>query len=513
MARHRFGGTADYVITLGTDNAATLQPASTVTCWNQSTGGMQYTDLTDIDGSTPIPGGELTADAVGAVPEFYGPDGVRSLYLDANSGAGPRRRALAIDIGEDLTTTETGLADHESQANPHMTALANLIDAAADPATADVKGGGVLTYDLDTASWRPDGSTAALMGWHAALADRHYARANIVALGDSITEGQGATDFAHTWPARLRDLLRARFPTAGVTGGRGFIGAASSGTLSYTWPATITGSPSVDTGWGPKRHTPFLDGDGTPDLITYSNLQGTSVDILWGRSSLSGTFRYRVDGGTWTSVDTSGSDQDGQLTRVTLGTSGPHTLEIEAVTATFKQIVAGVVEYDGDESAGITVHDASHFGWDSTTWATSTDAEKWPSAIGALEPGLVVVMLGANDQWAGTDPATFRTNVASLISALRGATLAPVPHPPILIAMHAARGDGPFTHPWADYVAEAHALARTDPLVAVADLTLGPRFPDQADSPNWGLYADAVHLSDRGLSYVADRLADILSPR
>ncbi|WP_304455868.1 SGNH/GDSL hydrolase family protein [Nocardiopsis sp. YSL2] len=513
MARHLFGGIADYVITLGADNAATLQPGAAVTAWNASSGGAQYTDLTDTDGVTEIPGGELTADAVGAVQEFMGPDEVRSVYLDANAGAGPRRRAVAIDIGEDLTMVSDDLSTHTSEANPHGTGVATLADAAADPGTSDVKGGSSLSYDTETATWRPDGSTTALMGWHASLANRHFARANVVCVGDSITEGQGATDYAHTWPARLRELLRARFPTAGVTGGRGFIGAASTGSISYTWPATVTGGPTYDTGWGPKRHTPFLDGDGTPDLITYSALQGTAVDILWGRSSLSGTFRYRVDGGAWTSVDTSGTSQDGQLTRVTLGTSGPHTLEIEAVTAAFKQIVSGVIEYDGDEAAGVTVHDASHFGWESTTWSTPTDADKWPSAIGALNPGLIVIMLGANDQWAGTAPSTFRTNVSALIAALRGANTVPVPFPPILLAMHAARGDGPFAHTWDAYVAEAHSLARTDPLVTVADLTLGPRMPDQADSPNWGLYADQVHLSGKGYAYLADRLADILSPR
>jgi lysophospholipase L1-like esterase len=513
MARHRFGGIADYVITLGADNAATLQPGATVTAWNSASGGTQYTDLVDTDGTTSIPGGELIADAVGAVPEFFGPDDVRSIYLDANAGAGPRRRALAVDLGEDLAAVEADVSTHIAAANPHGTGIASLADAAADPATVDVKGGGTLVYDTTTSTWRPDGTTVALMGWHAALAGRHYARANVVCLGDSITEGQGATAFAHTWPARLRDLLRARFPTAGVVGGRGFIGAASTGTLSYTWPATVTGSPTYDTGWGPKRHTPFLDGDGTPDLITYSALQGTAVDILWGRSSLSGTFRYRVDGGAWTSVDTSGTSQDGQLTRVTLGASGPHTLEIEAVTAAFKQIVSGVIEYDGDEASGVSVHDCSHFGWESTSWSTPTDADKWPSAIGALAPGLIVIMLGANDQWAGTAPSTFRTNVAGLIAALRGANIGPVPFPPILLAMHAARGDGPFAHTWDAYVTEAHSLARTDPLVTVADLTLGPRFPGQADSPSWGLYADAVHLSGKGYAYVADRLAALLAPR
>lgn len=106
MARHRFGGVADYVISLGTGDAAILEPGTVVTCWNAPTGGAQHTDLTDVDGTTPIPAGELVADSTGALPEFYGPDGVRDVYLDANAGSGPRRRTLATDIGEDLTALD-----------------------------------------------------------------------------------------------------------------------------------------------------------------------------------------------------------------------------------------------------------------------------------------------------------------------------------------------------------------------------------------------------------------------
>jgi lysophospholipase L1-like esterase len=514
MARHRFGGIADYVITLGETNAATLQPGTPVTCWNAASGGTQYADLVDLDGTTVIAGGELVADAVGALPEFLGPDGVRSVYLDANGGAGPRRRAVAVDVGEDLTVVEAQVSGHAAALNPHGTGIATLADTAANPTTADVKGGGVLTYDTTTSSWRSDGTTSGLMGWHAALAGRHYARATIVALGDSITEGQGATAFSSTWPARLRALLRHRFPTDGVVGGgRGFIGAASTGTLSYAWPTSVTGGPDLDSGWGPKRYAVFLDGAAPADTLTYA-LQGTAADIMWGRSEFSGSFRYRVDGGSWTTVSTGGATQDGMLTRVNLGASGPHELHIEAVDATFKQIIAGVVEYDGDEDAGLVVHECAHFGWSSTTWVGGTTAPaRWPSAIGALSPDLVVIMLGANDQWAGTEPSVFRSNLSALIGALRAATVAPIPYPPILLAMHAARGDGPFAHAWSAYTVEAHAIARTDPMVSVVDLTVGPRFPDQGASPSWGLYADAVHLSDTGLSYVADQLAALLAPR
>lgn len=124
MSRHRFGGVADYVISAGVDNAATLQPSTAVTVWNMAAGGTQYTDLTQVDGITPL--GALTTDSVGAVPEFYGPDGVAVLYLDANGGTGPRRATIATDLGVDVTSLRTDLNAHTAAVNPHGTHLYDL---------------------------------------------------------------------------------------------------------------------------------------------------------------------------------------------------------------------------------------------------------------------------------------------------------------------------------------------------------------------------------------------------
>ncbi|MGW3486568.1 glycerophosphodiester phosphodiesterase [Streptomyces sp. NPDC001054] len=133
MSRYRFGSVADYVISADADNAATLRPATPVTCWSQAVGGIQYTDLTEIDGATPIPQGTLTTDGQGAIPEFLGPDGVAALYLDASNGEGPRRRTLATDLGTTVADTQAALATHAAAVNPHGTSSWNLADQAAYP--------------------------------------------------------------------------------------------------------------------------------------------------------------------------------------------------------------------------------------------------------------------------------------------------------------------------------------------------------------------------------------------
>jgi hypothetical protein len=140
----------------------------------------------------------------------------------------------------------------------------------------------------------------------AGLAGRLDARCNIVCIGDSITEGQHAegppsTGFENRWLARFRDLLRTRYPTQELTGGgRGFIGVASTGELSFTWPATTSQALGTGSG-GPKAK--FLQLGGTGQSITF-HLAGDSADIMWMQVPFGGSFSWAVDGGIATKIST-----------------------------------------------------------------------------------------------------------------------------------------------------------------------------------------------------------------
>jgi hypothetical protein len=78
MARYLFGGSpADYAMER-VGNALVLRPGAVGNAWTAAIDGTQITDLTDVNGN-PI--SQVTADANGAV-QFYGPDGVTTLWLD-----------------------------------------------------------------------------------------------------------------------------------------------------------------------------------------------------------------------------------------------------------------------------------------------------------------------------------------------------------------------------------------------------------------------------------------------
>lgn len=112
---HLFGGgIADYVIAAGSGGALLLAADAPVWFYNAQTGGTRYeTGLTDINGTTPIT--EVTSDASGAIPQFRGPTGVRSMWADASGGAGPRRLMVAVDLSDEVAGLVAQVATLEAQ--------------------------------------------------------------------------------------------------------------------------------------------------------------------------------------------------------------------------------------------------------------------------------------------------------------------------------------------------------------------------------------------------------------
>lgn len=362
----------------------------------------------------------------------------------------------------------------------------------------------------------------ALTPLFAGLAARLSTRCNIVCLGDSITEGQGAqgppsSGFENRWLARLRDMLRSRYPTQGHSGGgRGFIGVAGTGELTFTWPATASQPLGTGTA-GPKAK--FLQLAGAGQSITFS-LVGDAADIMWTQVPFGGTFSWAVDGGPATKVSTNGGSLvDGKLTHIALGARGSHKLVLSWVSG--QGNIDGVIEYNGDYTSGVQVHDAGHYGAQTSTWVSALNggaAGSSAAAIAALAPSAVIITLGVNDQAVGVDPATFQSNLQTIISDLK-ATLAS-PYPTFLLNMLPPRvGQSTFTYPWSQYIAAAKNVAAADTsgpggtsVVAVMDFTAAPSMPGaDTDVYNFWRPSDRVHPSNKGHQRIADSLAEFLT--
>ncbi|WP_327294462.1 glycerophosphodiester phosphodiesterase [Streptomyces sp. NBC_01197] len=104
MARHLFGGSAADV---AEDITGARVPNASGTVWDgPGSGAIQLIDLTDLGGS-PIQG--LTSDSQGMIGQFYGPDGVDTLWVDFGSG---RVILTPTDVAE-------WLDEHETADDPH----------------------------------------------------------------------------------------------------------------------------------------------------------------------------------------------------------------------------------------------------------------------------------------------------------------------------------------------------------------------------------------------------------
>lgn len=336
-------------------------------------------------------------------------------------------------------------------------------------------------------------NAAALKTWRSILANRDNALARVYVWGDSRSEGQGATGRANRWVDRLQEELRSLYRVAGnPNGGVGYLPAFYAQT-SWAGAAVLAGAPTQEAAkYGPGKRSVSLTGAQT---VTYSNITGTSIDVMWVALSTGGTLGVSIDGGAVTNINTlaGGADTDGQLTRVTLGNTGTaHTVVISAVAGTSQ--FDGIIVYDGDEAAGIQVIDGSHFGTSastSTLWTNFTQ-----NVLQSLAPGLVVIAHGTNDSTSRTS-AQFKTDMQTIISLVTGHTTGPAS---VLLVMHTSR-NATLIEPWANYVNAAIALASTNSGVAVLDLS---RRMNPIATDNLSCYADAAHENNRGHAMVAD---------
>jgi hypothetical protein len=156
MARHSFGLTAaDWAFTVAIDGLTPqLAASATFTLWNQASSGTQYTDLAlDSGGLEPIT--FVTASdgsdgyIAGTVEEFFGPDGIRDMWIDG--GAGGRLHIVATDLGNDVNDHETRIEALENQ-------VANLLDLCALMMVMNIEVTG--TYPA-----RPGNAGSRIVGW------------------------------------------------------------------------------------------------------------------------------------------------------------------------------------------------------------------------------------------------------------------------------------------------------------------------------------------------------------
>jgi lysophospholipase L1-like esterase len=369
----------------------------------------------------------------------------------------------------------------------------------------------VVTYPYISTVGEVDLNTP-LRKWHAALANRHYSPAKIAIIGDSLSEGIGASKFGRGWVPMMTALLRNRFPVTGVVGGNGFVASWDNpgyggGDPAYVYPVNQSnGSFSETQGFSLKSNTLLA----TNDQLSYM-FTGTSIHVWYIKQTNGGTFSVTIDGViVQASVVTAGTSGTGVWTSAAL-TAGSHTIIVKRIAGggTASVLVNGFRVFNGDETKGIQIFNGSQSGLISGQFAiNAANGDKWAPWLSVIQPQLVIVELGLNDWSTDVTMVTTKANLKSIIATIRAKTTT---DPSIVIYAATEANSGTYASTfdqlhgvWTEVVAE-------DPKTALFDA--GTRIPAPIVDSTDGYYYDLLHPSDKGHSAIAEFMTAFLSPR
>ncbi|ACU35588.1 SGNH/GDSL hydrolase family protein [Actinosynnema mirum] len=334
---------------------------------------------------------------------------------------------------------------------------------------------------------------ASLTAWRQALAFRSIEPVRVVCIGSSTTAGLNATAPDRRYSTALGHAIRARL---GATGGTYLRG------IDTAWSTTGT---TTDVGRGLGLHSRSLAVGAT---MTTPSATCSGWTIYFEQGGTSGAFTYAIDGGSATTVtpDTTNSQirHDGSV-YVSAGSLGAHTLTITATAAT---VISGVYTHVNDQTSGVQVFNSGSSGTSSADWTgTGSPFLTHLSRISALDPALLIIMIGSNDS-TGVDPALYRERVREQVLKTRAAC----PTATSVLLVHSfGRLDLPNPPwPWAAYGRALTDLAKDLPDTDVLDLTAHyptSQINDTADL----LSSDGIHASDRGHALLAELVATHLT--
>lgn len=347
-----------------------------------------------------------------------------------------------------------------------------------------------------------------LSRFHNALAKRFYSPVRILVIGDSLSEGQGATVKSRRWIEMLQSRLRFLYPVSGVAGGEGYVASAWNQT-SFATGWSYGGNVAADGTFGWGHRSVVLK---SPDGFATRTVNGTSIKICYTKNTALGSFSVFLDGsGTATATintatGASSTTHDGGTATVSLGTRGSHTVKL-AWASGGNCIVNGMYVYDQDESSGIMVVDSGQYGSKTGQWVAPDNVNQYVIGddVAELQPPLCIIELGPNDYLQNVDPAVTGANFVTLINQVAAACTVP----PSFVLIGDYQVAGTQTYQWTQYLAAMKAVAdsRTDTLYC--NLTLGMLSPPPN---NTGLYdVDNVHINDNGHSRIADTVTSFIT--
>ena len=291
----------------------------------------------------------------------------------------------------------------------------------------------------------------------------------------------------------LRTMLQPEFGDGGY-GWRDIWGGNNLDTSSLTKSAgwTVIDGHVL----GPYSHRLGLDGmtahtSAAGETISWISTVATEIRIYHRRAG--GAWRWRVDGGLWTTVTTPETDQALGIVAVSGLADAAHTVEIETVSGT--TVINGLWS---TRAAGLQIVKCGNGGLAGRAWLD------WMGQIGPIvgniQPDAAVVCLGTNDYRMAESPpsvyiAALREYVAQVRAARTGCGFVFVLPP---------QSDGVAAVALRDYRDALVLMCQQDGHEYIDALT---SWPGYAAANTEGLWADPLHLSEAGYAALARQVA------
>lgn len=334
--------------------------------------------------------------------------------------------------------------------------------------------------------------------------------ANVVVLGDSVSEGFGLhAHLERRWIDQLQRGLRAELTPGCATTPGGWHGTTSLVPAAYRGtslpdPAT-SGSVTDVLDAGPGGRGLSL----APGASVTWTVDARQVDLGYRTRPGRGVLRVEVDGSTAkgsAQLATAAADHGRRQvwSSTDLG-AGSHRVVARNVSRPGGGAVSvtDLRPYRDDRERCVHVLDASRSG---VSLRFITEKPDYLADTLALDPDVLVVPLGFNDARSGQTPADFRRSLGRLSAQVRAAGY----DGPVLLVGLFEPPPGTFAHDWSGYLAAMRATASTETGVSFLDLSTA--LPEVRGAPR-GTYLDALHPDDGGMDLLAEAMLDALTPR
>lgn len=517
------GGASSTLAGLGDVNVGG-QTSGQALIWNSATskwvpgtvggggGGGAVSSVNGQTGTVSLNAASVGADASGSAATAQA-NAISSAASDATTKANAAKaRAahtgtqLAATISDFNSAVRTNRLDQMAAPTADVPLSTKKLTGVGNPTAA--QDAATKTYvDTAVAGAGGGGVNPALKRWYVALGNRHFAPAQVACVGDSLTEGQGASVKTNRFQTRLQTQLRNMYPSNGSSGG------AVDPLIPAARAIYSPSSPWVDTDITAKSgtHTPQTFGPygrrgmkmSNTASVTYTFTGTKAVIHFMGGTGAGGT--WKLDSGSATAFVLGGTDNYSMTVQAYSGTSGTHTITIVCNNAG-GFYWCGIEVWDGDEAKGIRLYDWSKSGLK----ASQMQGDAMETAVMAqIAPALVLVEFGGNEIGQGILPSVFGSSLTSLIAEWKAALSGASKPPASYVIVIPPDGGGTPTYPWADYVAAAKAVAAADPN-NVTCCDLGQLMPSYAGSANT-TYDYQSEFANGGHSEAADIIAAFLA--